>query len=127
MAIPWIAVLRDALAIVVARSLAKWLLAALGASVGAQDALDFAVLAVAFCAIGCASPVRRSARLLATAASTWGVLLAVGILRGATVPYGRDLVTTLVAMVLGGALSLAIARPRASAAADGGAGKPPGS
>jgi hypothetical protein len=128
MSMPWIAILRDALAIVVARSLVKATLGAFGASAGAQDAVDFGVLAVAFCAIGCASPVRRFPRLGLTAAATWAVLLGVAILRGAAaVPHGRDLVATLLAMLVGGAASLAIVRPGAVPATDGGAEKPPGS
>jgi len=122
---PWIAILRDALAIIVARSLVKATLGAFGAGEGVQGAADFGVLVVAFCAIGCASPARRLPRLGLTAAATWTVVLAVALLRGASASHGRDLVATLIAMVIGGAASLAIVRT--PAAADGGPATPPGS
>lgn len=125
---PWIWILRDALAIVVARSLVKALLAALGAGGIAPTAVDFGVLVVAFCAIGYASPAQRLARLGLTAVCSWAIVLVVALVRGATAAFGFDLVETLFAAAVGGGASLAIARfGAAGAAAGGGPEKPPGS
>jgi hypothetical protein len=121
MSVQWIAILRDALAIVVARSLARGLLDAFGAGDGAMGAVDLAVRVAAFCAIGCASPARRFTRLGLTAACTWAIMLIVGLVRGAAAAYGLDFLATLLAMLLGGAASLAIVRPgRGGAAAAAG-------
>ena len=120
MSVQWIAILRDALAIVIARSLAKGLLGAFGASEAAMGAVDFVVLVVAFCAVGCASPPRRFVRLGLTGASSWAILLIVSLVRGAVGSHAIDLLATLLAMLLGGAASLAIVRPERDAGAAAG-------
>ena len=120
MAIQWIAILRDALAIVVVRSLMKWFVGLFDASDGVMGGLDFVVLVVAFCAVGCANPAQRYSRLGLTASCSWAITAAVGLLRGAGASYGLDLVTTLLAMLLGGAASLAVVRPGRDAGGAGG-------
>jgi hypothetical protein len=125
MAIPWIAILRDGLAIVVARAFAKWLFGLFDPGEGVLSALDFLVLAAAFGVVGCRSPAQRSARLGLTAACTWAIMVTVGLVRGATAPYGLDLVATLLAMLIGGGASFAIARPGGAAGTSAVAGGNP--
>src|SRR5262245_37957339 len=125
MGIPWIAILRDGLAIVIARALAKWIFGLFDPGEGVLSALDFLVLVAAFCVVGCASPAQRTARLALTAACTWATMLVIGLARGATAPYGLDLVATLLAMLIGGGASFAIVRPGGAAGTSAVAGGSP--
>ena len=120
MAVQWIAILRDALAIVVARSLSKWLAGLFDASGVAMAGIDFGVLVAALCAVGCASRARRFSRLGLTAACSWAITAGVGLVRGAAVPYVLDLARMVLATLLGGAASLAIVRPGRDAGGAGG-------
>jgi hypothetical protein len=120
MNVPWIAVLRDAFAIVIARSLARWIFGAFGLGDSGLLVVDALVLVAAFCLVGCASPAQRAARLGLTALATWTVLLVVNLVRGATLPSSFDFAETALAMLIGGAASLAIVRPPGAAGVAGG-------
>jgi hypothetical protein len=125
MAVSWLAIVRDGLAIVVVLSFANAILGAFDVGVGAVVALDFLLLVAAFCAIGCANPERRHVRLALTAAGAWALLLLVNLVRGAAPPDLRDLGATLLAALVGGAASLAIVRPGSAPGAASGPEPPP--
>jgi len=123
MGIRWLPVLRNALAIVIVRSLLKAALEAAGTGEGGLALVDFGVLALAGCAVGCLAPAGRFATIAATAVGAWIVTLAIAGVSGVALGAGPALLwlvsPTLLAMLLGGALSLAIVRAP-------GAGPPPG-
>ena len=122
MGMRWVVVLRNGLAIVIARSLLKAALDAAGLGERGVAVADFGLLALAGCAVGCLAPAGRFAQIAATAVAVWLVSVAVAWISGATLGAGLALgllvSPTLLAMLLGGAASLAIVRTP-------GAGAPP--
>jgi hypothetical protein len=119
MQIRWLNVLRDALAIVLASSLARVIGIGSELSDTAMSALMLVVFAVGFCVAGCLSPSRRFAHLGLVALAIWLTLAANGVLTGGAQSRGDYVALllhpTLSGMVLGGAASLAIVRPGAKA------------
>jgi hypothetical protein len=123
MGIRWLPVARDALATVIARSLLRAALDAAGVGDQGLALLDLGVLALAGCVVGCLAPVGRFATIAATAVVVWLVTVAIAWISGVALGVGAAVATlvspTLLAMLLGGAASLAIVRAP-------GAGAPPG-
>jgi hypothetical protein len=112
MRIRWLNVLRDALAIVLASAVVRAIAIGVQASDGAVSALVFAVFAAGFCVAGCLSPIRRFAHLALVALAAWLILAANGALTGSaespSTYVGFLVYPTLLGMLLGGAVSLAI-------------------
>jgi hypothetical protein len=118
MQIRWQKVLRDAIAIVLASFLVRWIGTGAELSQTKLALLMRVVFIVGFCAAGCLSPSRRFAHLGLVALATWLILAINGALSGAAQAprdYLSVLINTLIGMVLGGAASLAIVRPGAKA------------
>ncbi len=114
MQIRWLDVLRDALALVIASALLR--LAAIGAEISdkAIGGLVLGLFAVGFCVAGCLSPRRRFVHLGFVAFATWLILALNGAITGSAESpstYLKLLINpTLLAMLIGGVASLAIAR-----------------
>src|SRR3990170_253248 len=113
MRIRWLDVLRDALAIVVLLSVVRMLVAGDEPAGGPLGMAIFGVLVAGFCVAGCLSPARRFAHLGAVALAVWAVTTAIAFQSGVEGWMGAQLgmlIWVVLAMALGGALSLAIVR-----------------
>src|SRR5262245_24041469 len=114
MQIRWIDALRDALAIVIASSMVRWIVLGVGASEEAAAASVLGVCAVGFCVSGCLNPTRRFAHLGIVALATWLVLAITGMIGGGPDSSTASLTMLfnpiLLGMLVGGAASLAIVR-----------------
>ncbi len=114
MQIRWLDVLRDALAIVIASALVRAV--ALGAEVSdpTTSAFVLGVFVVGFCIAGCLRPRRRFAHLGLVALAAWLILALYGASTGGVESSGAYVMLlfnpTLLGMLLGGAVSLAIVR-----------------
>jgi hypothetical protein len=110
----WLDVLRDALAIVIASSLVRALGLGAELSEGTVAWLLLAVFTAGFCASGCLHPERRWIHLSLVALASWLILSLYALLSGSAdspaVYVSILLKPTLLALVLGGAASLAIVR-----------------
>jgi hypothetical protein len=118
MQIRWQRVLRDALAIVLASFLVRWVGTDAELSQPKVALLVRGVFIVGFCVAGCLSPSRRFAHLGVVALATWLVLAINGAMTGTArgpADYVSVLINTLIGMALGGVVSLAIVRPGAKA------------
>jgi hypothetical protein len=114
MQIRWLGVLRDAFALVIASSLARAVALGAEASDAALAWIVLAVFTAGFCASACLSPQRRWAHLSFVALASWVLLVAIGVLTGSlrspAVFIGFIVNPLLLALLVGGAASLAIVR-----------------
>jgi hypothetical protein len=114
MQIRLLGVLRDAFALVIASALARAVALGIEASDAAVAWIVFAVFAAGFCASGCLSPERRWTHLSLVALASWVLLVAIGVLTGgvgsAGLFIGFIVNPLLLALLVGGAASLAIVR-----------------
>jgi hypothetical protein len=118
MKLDWITVARDAVGAVVLQALAAYAARVWSGASNAVPAFAFAGLVAAFCISGCLAPEARFRHLVGVACLVYllGVLIALGGGGAGLTGLIQALVQVIVAMLLGGLLSLAIVRRGAPAA-----------